>query len=186
MPRTPPSLPRTFLAIGAFLAATALVSAGIAVLYEAPLLDAARGHARLLRREPTTALQAMVTNPQATDVERLAGLRALRERAWDEPGVRDEAVCDALIELARRTDDSAVRADVLRQMSHCVEPVLKAYLIECIESDPDEDVRSEAVETLYHYLALDDADGTAEAAMRAALEGDPSQQVRDEARYYLD
>ncbi len=128
-----------------------------------------------------TDSQKMATSPESTEQEKLAALRRLRFADSREGDARTHEVIVAMIDLAKTTGDSRVRADVFRQLDGVTDPVLEEVLLDSLTNDPDAGVRSEAAETLAHYRSS----ARVSKALSRAMDGDASSHVRTQARRSL-
>ncbi|HET6406584.1 MAG TPA: HEAT repeat domain-containing protein, partial [Chthoniobacteraceae bacterium] len=106
------------------------------------------------------------TNPSANRLAALGELRSLN--------ARDAEVVSAMIDLARQSSDSAIRADVFRQLNGISEPRLKEPLITALSGDQSSDVRSEAAETLEGFRD----DPEVHALLEKAGRSDPNYEVK--------
>jgi hypothetical protein len=123
-------------------------------------------------------LRVQAMDPSLGEQERLQTLRQLRTRG---EGARNGEVALALIDMAMRSQDPSVRADVWRQMSGAKDPALVQPLLQCLAGDLDAEVRHEAAETLGDFK---DRPGV-RAALEYAMNSDTSEAVRREAQTAL-
>jgi hypothetical protein len=118
----------------------------------------------------------------ASEEERLQGLRALRGQRLEDGTDARLLVLDDMLELARGSQDGAVRADVWRQLSGVTDRRLLQPLLDALAFDTSVKAREEAAETLADFLP----DPAADAALRHAADNDPDKGVREDAREYQD
>lgn len=182
MPTAQPSNARMFLSLGGFLTACVAGASLFALLHEPLLVDEARSLSRKFRSWPVEEVQALACEPDTSAAVRLGCLYDLRTRPAEEGEPRDADVVGVMIRTAREASDEEVREEILKQLSGLTEPALLPFLVECLAGDFSPDVRSEACEALYSYLP----DAEARAALQGAADGDPSEEVRREARWYLE
>jgi DNA-binding CsgD family transcriptional regulator len=123
-------------------------------------------------RDALVLLKQRVLNPQNDPKDRLEALRELRDRNG-----RDAQMAAAMAALARSTTDPAIRADIFRQLNGMRDPSLKPVLIEALQNDASEEVRSEAAET----LAGHSDDPAVGALLVAVSRNDADSEVRGQA-----
>lgn len=130
--------------------------------------------------------KVIILDARRSDAERLRGLYMLPNG----PGMRGVplaveakggAVAIAAAQLATRSDDPKVRADVWRLMSGVGDPTLLEPLLYSLANDPDHSVRGEAARTLYDFVEQPGV----RAALEHARDNDPTIRVRNESRLAL-
>jgi len=112
-----------------------------------------------------------------SDQERAAALGTLRLYA----GHKTDDVVDAALALLASAKEARIRAVILRNLRGADNAKLPPVLIRILSSDPDEDVRTDAAQTLSDYV------GQAEVktALQQAAANDPSDKVRKRAETAL-
>ncbi|HTF57153.1 MAG TPA: HEAT repeat domain-containing protein [Planctomycetota bacterium] len=112
-----------------------------------------------------------------TDQQRAAALGTLRLYAAH----KADDVVDAALALLASAQEARIRAVILRNLRGSDNAKVPPVLIRSLSSDPDEDVRTEAAQTLGEYL------GQAEvkSALQQAAANDPSDKVRHRAETAL-
>lgn len=125
------------------------------------------------RIDPTAARDTIL-DPMATEADKLAAWRALRDAEEWGPGVVEE-----MIRVGESSTSEATRADVWRQAdARASSDLLVPPLLNALAHDPSAPVRSEAAETLVNYTSVP---GVLDA-LRHAAEFDADEEVREEAR----
>jgi cell division protein FtsB len=116
-------------------------------------------------------------DPSATEAQRLAALHELRMLKLPDGTDARLAVLDDMIRLAQSSTDGDARADVWRQLNHITDARLKQPLLDALAFDTDKKAREKAADTLTDFLP----DKVVEAALRQALQNDPSPDVKKQA-----
>lgn len=139
---------------------------------------------RLLFRDGQQAyLEDLVTTPRFNDEQRLRMLYMFDTGGFGpapSPVVNDEVI-EGLIGFARTASDGSIRAQVWTRIASSGHPAGALPLTEALLYDPDERVRTTAIDELDRYLP--------ELAVSIALENsaanDPSPELRERARWSL-
>ncbi|HEY3227088.1 MAG TPA: HEAT repeat domain-containing protein [Planctomycetota bacterium] len=112
-----------------------------------------------------------------TDQVRVSALGSLRLYG----GHKTDDVVDAALAFLGTAQEARIRAVIFRNLRGAENAKLPPALIRSLASDPDEDVRTEAAQTLAEYLAQAEV----KAALQQAAANDPSDKVRRRAETAL-
>jgi len=122
-------------------------------------------------------LQRKLFDPNASDRDRLQALRLLR---------RNNALTDDVVQLAagwlNSVTNANLREDLLGQLEGRTNAVLREPLLRLAATDPDEDVRQQAVENLSRFAGDAQVDGELWKMMRNETEEDVREEIADALR----
>lgn len=100
------------------------------------------------RVRKVAAAQQAILDPTSTEQQKLKAWSNLRfhENAWD------DALVSQMTHIGLTASDAATRADVWRQADgRSNHPALATALLQALQTDPEQEVREEAAETLVEY-----------------------------------
>ena len=122
-------------------------------------------------------LQRKLSDPNASDRDRLQALRLLR---------RNNALSDDIVQSAVAWLNSAtngnIREDLLGQLEGRTNAVLRSPLLRLAATDPDEEVRQQAVENLRRFAGDAEVEGQLWQMLRNETEGDVREEIADALR----
>jgi len=122
-------------------------------------------------------LQRKLSDPNASDRERLQALRLLR---------RNDALTDDVVQLAagwlNTATNANLREDLLSQLEGRTNAVLREPLLQLAATDPDEDVRQQAVENLRRFAGDSQVDEQLWKMLRNETEEDVREEIADALR----
>jgi HEAT repeat protein len=122
-------------------------------------------------------LQRKLSDVNASDRDRLQALRLLR---------RNNALTDDVVQLAagwlNSVTNANVREDLLGQLEGRTNAVLREPLLRLAATDPDEDVRQQAVENLSRFAGDAEVDGELWKMLRNESEEDVREEIADALR----
>jgi len=122
-------------------------------------------------------LQRAATNPNATEQEKLAALKALRGQNIDGQDARSHDVVVAMLDLAERSLDENTRDGVYRDLHGVNDASLRDSMLRALANDPSAKVRQRAARDIDTYLS----DALVQSALQRAGDQDSDLGVRGQA-----